>query len=210
MSLAALIVVSTSFAKSNHYAYKHWKIWRSAYGYEFKYPRCWVVEVDSPEESQIVSPISKSLSVTETAKCKRAGIDWAYETASGLSISPVSVQNHKLSEREIYRLEKTSKLHILRGDWGIFKETKVGSAVAVYYVRLIKEVNYKYAQWEYELLCPSEEINVRGPAIKITNGLYSRKFKAGDLALPEPEKTIYASIKCVHPKALKRAKSPIR
>jgi hypothetical protein len=50
-----------------------------------------------------------------------------------------------------------------------------------------------------QLYCNDRKISFTGPMIERPGRSFDEKFKRGDTALPEPERTIYDSIKCTSP-----------
>jgi hypothetical protein len=61
-----------SFAQNTKDTYKQWKTFHSNYGYEFKYPSCWIVGGDSPDEPAIADASSRDILIEETDECPRS------------------------------------------------------------------------------------------------------------------------------------------
>ena len=187
--------------------YPTWKTFHSDYGYEFKYPSCWEVHQDSPDESAPTLGAEKSIAVDETASCPRPRMDPS--SPNGISImggwNPLKSKEEGL--KDLQATLKSADNGVIRrkqpDGWQVYKSLKVGSdGEAIIYVRNVQKTsatgNY-VIRWEMSLYCPTQQINFSGPTIRNPGESYYSKFRAGDLALPEPEKTIYESIRCVEP-----------
>ena len=201
-----LLGASTSFAKGNHYDYKHWKTWRSDWGYEFKYPSCWVLRVNNSDEPQTVTPKSKELSVMETNRCARPQM--AKYVPNGIYISGGAdpLKSVAAGQKQIKSILVHAKNNVIRNVWKTYKHIKINGNDELFWVGVDHDVNYREYRWKVNLYCPTQMISFSGPYIGNPSKTYDNKFKAGDLGIPEPEKTIYASIKCIPSKKLKTPK----
>lgn len=202
-----LLLVSATFSLAHAQEkgpYKNWKDFTSDYGFEFKYPDCWTLKGDSPDAPRIANSSTDSILVTETDICKRPLMYSSAPNGISMFVDPVSLSSKEQGLKEIESVKEHSDSHIARDRWKIYKTLKVeGDGNAQIYVQSNKNVTYKWIRWQMELYCPTRLIRFVGPAIKDPDEALLKKFKAGDLALPEPEKTIYESIKCVEPKIKK-------
>lgn len=176
--------------------YKNWKTFHSDYGYEFKYPDCWKVGnlyVDD-DEAPIESLIT--IFVGEKPNCEgepRANITFTLQNAQ--------IKTKEDGLKEIKSLEMGSTNNILRKDWAFFKRIKIGSDEAYVIVSNKPPIaGHKDIEWAMGLYCPHMKIQIDGPAKLDPDKSLFDKFSSGDAAIPEPEKTIYESIKCVEPK----------
>jgi hypothetical protein len=59
-----------SFGQEKATEYKNWKTFRSDYGFEFKYPDCWELKGNSPDEPPTPTAKSKDLVAKESVRCK--------------------------------------------------------------------------------------------------------------------------------------------
>ncbi len=135
----------------------------------------------------------------ESSIPKRAQFCWFYGRMENL-------ESQDEMPKDIDRTEKWSKLLVTRKEHLIVKRYKLGSNEAITYVENMPQPTYNEIRWHTELYYPTQKIIIGGLTIKEPGQSYYEKFKAGELALPEPEKTIYESIRCVEPKK-KKSKS---
>ena len=93
-------------------------------------------------------------------------------------------------------VEKSSKNAIERKAWLLFKKLKRGADGGFTYVESHKANGYTWIRWEATLYCPKNEVRIAGPEIKNPEPALLEKLKNGDLGMPEPERTIFESIRC--------------
>ena len=188
--------------------YTSWKTFRSDYGYEFKYPSCWEVHQDSPDEPAPTRSAEKVIAVDETASCLRPRMDADAPNGIGIMGGLHPLKSKKEGLKDLQLTEKHADNKIIRRNqvdgWQAYKHLNIGGdGVAIIYISNTagtpKTQNH-VIRWEMSLFCPTQEIDFSGPTIRNPGDAYYSKFKTGDLALPEPEKTIYESIRCVEPK----------
>lgn len=200
--ILVIIMMSSQFANSEDKTpiYKSWKIFRSDYGYEFKYPDCWSLEPARADEPGSIKSTTREISMHEARLCERPQFYPPYQNSVNVigGWNPLKSKDEGLKKLRL--AEMGSDTTVKRDDWKIYKTLTIGSDNAFVYVERFKMVGYEYIQWQMDLYCPTQLIRITGPAIKDPGESYNKKFKAGDLALPEPEKTIYESIRCVEPK----------
>ena len=183
--------------------YSSWKTFRSDYGYEFKYPSCWEVHQDSPDEPAPTRSAEKVIAVDETASCPRPRMHPDVPNGIGImgGLHPLKSKEEGLKKLQLTLRNGDTWIgrRALPDGWQVYKHIKVDThGEAVVYV---ENVNYDHnIRWKMTLYCPTQRIDFSGPQIKNPDESYYRKFKAGDMATPEPEKTIYESIRCVAPK----------
>jgi len=185
-------------AQEKKIEYKNWKTFQSDYGYEFKYPDCWKIDINDPDEKGRFEQIH-NLAVLESKACKTSrrytqvpnGISFTtgYKNSYYDSIKAVDDKKNKL--------EKWSKVEIKNGHHLFFSRKKLDDSEFIDYVEVLHDKIYR---WRRKLFCGLREISVGGPSITTTDSSYLDRFKVGDFALPEPEKTIYESIRCIEPK----------
>lgn len=201
ISVVIVLEAFSSHAEEKTPEYKNWKTFRSDYGYEFKYPDCWAVKGDGPDEPEMATPISKNMFITETEICKRPKMDVDVPNGIGISGGWDHLKSRDDALKRLARSEKNSDITVKRDEWKIYKRLKQdGTNEAFIYVENNHKIGYTYIRWQMDFYCPTEVISITGPSIKDPDENLLKKFKAGDLALPEPEKTIYESIRCVKPK----------
>ena len=198
---AILLGPLLSQAENKVPVYKNWKTFKSDYGFEFKYPDCWIIKGDGPDEPDMAEPESKGIFITETDICKRPIMYSSVPNGIGISAGWESLKSKDEGIKRITIAEKGSNITVQRDDWKIYKSLKInGDGNAFIYVENNNNVTYKYIRWEMSLYCLTHVIRFEGPSIQNPDDALLKKFKAGDLALPEPEKTIYESIRCVESK----------
>ena len=187
-------------AQSKDPRIKSWKTLTNDNGFEFKYPDCWTVRTDNPDEGKDSVTEARDLAIEEGAECKRPLFDPPQQNSIGISGGWDKLRSKEEAMKEITSIESHSQNKILRKEMLIFKHLKVGSDEVIIYVERLPNVNYVQIRWIMKVYCSSVKVSIGGPAIKDPDQVYFDKFKAGDLAMPEPEKTIFESIKCVEPK----------
>jgi hypothetical protein len=176
---------------------KSWQTFRSDQGYEIKYPDCWVVEIDDPDTVGAISA-APSIFIEESTKCSRVRFDPAIP--NGIGIVREMYKTKEAFAKDAMLTEKWNKARVEKKEDLIFKKYKVGKNEVFAYVEVVPSDSSKIRWWT-KIYCPSmRSFSITGPTIKNPNPSYYEKFKAGDLALPEPEKTIIESAHCVEPK----------
>jgi hypothetical protein len=179
---------------------KAWKTFSSNYGYVFKYPDCWVIKSDNPDELDTPLKDAHEIAVEESRSCARPLLNPPHQNVVGFSAGREVTQKKEDLFKEIKRRETDAPTNIARKEWLYFKHLKVDSNNALVDVRFEKNVGYTWIKWEMTLYCSGFKVFYSGPAIKNPDQTYFDRFKAGDIALPEPEKTIFESIHCTEPK----------
>jgi hypothetical protein len=190
----SLLICGSVFADSQNPPIKSWKTFKSDVGYEFKYPDCWKVGFGDVNEQGPLWTL-KYLSVLETERCSRKEFSTSSPKGIGFSVGNGDRGSRKSTEKEIALREKNAPGDLQRKEKLAFTKIKLGSADALAWV----QVEAGYLQWQVKLYCPDWWISVAGPMINNANidpTLYD-KFKKGDLAMPEPEKTVVESIRCI-------------
>jgi hypothetical protein len=85
-----------------------------------------------------------------------------------------------------------------QGETFVFKNFKLGSVDAISWVEKFRGVGHDI-RWQTKVYCPDWWISITGPTIdepNIDKSMFE-KFKKGDLALPEPYKTMINSFRCI-------------
>src|SRR5688572_12705774 len=99
--LALLLGIISDVRAESSPEIKTWQTFRSNFGYEFTYPSCWNVILDSPDENGAVTA-AKNIFIAETSECKRSQL--AQWTPNGISVSggwmPIKSKQQVLSELE--------------------------------------------------------------------------------------------------------------
>jgi len=195
-----MISLFTLSAQATDPRIKSWKTLTNENGYSFKYPDCWTVVTNNPDETEDPVTKAKDIAVEETKACARPQLDPQLQNGIGISAGWTKTSPKEEILKKLERLEKDSSNNISRKDWMFFKHFKIDSDEAYIVVNLYKDVHYNWIRWEMTLYCPKYEVIYGGPAIKNPDQSYLDRFKAGDIALPEPEKTIFESIHCTDSK----------
>lgn len=191
--VCALWIVSLA-ANAADTRIKSWKTLTNANGYTFTYPDCWVVKTDNPDELE--DPVTKAhdIAIAETKSCSRPLLDDPQPNVIGISAGRDKVPLKKQLSEMLAKASSNSKSDTF------FKQIKTGLGEGYLYVDLFNEPGYVWIRWQMRLFCPKSVIFVTGPAIKNPDKAYFDRFKTGDSALPEPEKTIFESIRCTDSK----------
>jgi hypothetical protein len=189
--------VFPAFAEDKPPVYKNWKTFHSDYGYEFKYPDCWLPKASYADDTEPTSSTSKELMVEEQSECRRNSLNPPFANSISFSSGWEKAKNDAEIKNMFDLQEKNSIADIQRKDILGFKRIKVGSHEATIVVRNLTSSKVPSLRWEMELYCTSFLVRVVGPEIQNPTKSYYEKLKSGDLALPEPEKSIYGSLRCV-------------
>ena len=196
-----------SKAETSAIKYKSWKTFQSEFGFEFKHPDCWKIT-----EGHVghLPPYNRQITfaIEETSICSTKAFNPGFPNSLWFH---VKVKYNESAEvypegnpadavKEIKKLGEVSENHITRKDWLIFKRLKFGKNEGLVYVESLQNVGDKGIRWKWNVYCPTWWISIGSPIMKDPDKSYFDKFKAGDVALPEPEKTIIDSIRCEEPK----------
>jgi hypothetical protein len=175
-----------------------WKTFRSDSGFELKYPDCWTVQIDDPDNSM---PLTEALDILvgESTGCPKPRPRFDPETPNGIGISGWEVfKTKEEATKDLAREEPWIKAEILRKEKLAGKRRKLGSDEAVTYIEILP---YNIIRWKTKLYCPHQRaLMIGSPTIKNPKPEMLEKIKAGDLNPPEPERTIIESIRCVEPR----------
>lgn len=170
----------------------HWKVFENGYGYQIKYPDCWEMFIDDPDEEGPFDTI-RHISIQETAACSTKRL---YEDVpNGIGIS-VNIEKRTPGEA-LKEIEIRKKRAPQNDDQPAFKCFKVEKKDAIGWVEKINFLGD--LRWMIKVYCPDWWITLGGPSMDhthVTDELRA-KFKKGDLAYPEPYKTIVDSIRCI-------------
>lgn len=177
--------------------HKSWHTFQNNYGYEFKYPECWIVSNGSPDEEGELNTVS-IIGLREKESCLRAAGDKDISHGIGFlflkKIKSDDIKKSVLSQMEI------SKIQLKNKDWLVFKKIDIeGGGGAVMYVDYQSQLP-KTIRWVMKLYCPSSEFLIAGASTTNPPKELLQKFEKGDLAVPEPEKKVFESIRCIKPK----------
>ncbi len=143
---------------------------------------------------------ARDIAVEETKSCPKPLHNPPQLNSVGFSVGWDKPTKEE-SKKTIQWREKNAKKNIARKDWLYFKHFKVGLDDATVVVEFHKGVKHTSIGWLTEIFCPTVKISFGGPSILDPDPSYFEKFKAGDMAMPEPEKTIFESIRCIKPKS---------
>ncbi len=194
--LLVLMISSINTSAEEKSEYKEWKTFQSEYGYEFKYPACWSLDIDDPDEKGKLEKIH-NLVVTRKS-CKGANETRGKEFVSFTTgYKNFFYDSKALSDDAKVYYERRSKNEMEKGKLPHQKPNTMGDTEFINYVEILPE---SILRWRREIFCGQRRISVLGPEIPAPNNQYIEKLKTGDIALPEPERTIYESIKCMEPK----------
>jgi hypothetical protein len=196
--LGILFWTAFSFGQKEATRYKNWKTFRSDYGFEFKYPDCWVVQGDSPDEPKLATSKSKDIFVGEADECKRPQMAAWVPNGIGFHVDVKPFKSKEEGIAALNKIEKNIKEAAKIGGFKVYRQFDFDQGGAIASVEELQGVGFVEIRWNMELYCLTRRIRIQDPVIKNPDKSYDEKFKAGDLALPEPEKTIYESIKCTN------------
>ncbi len=194
---------SSALAAENQQHIKAWKTFESDAGYRFKYPDCWEVKVgDVAAVREGPMEVQGSIFVQEGAPCVRP--PQVGSGPNGVSFDGGWGPKNKRvdAKKELALRERNAPVDLERKKILFFKHFKQGNNDAIAWV----EDAGRFIRWEYKFYCPDWWITVTGPGLeksKIDKTLLD-KLKNGDEALPEPEKTIIESLRCIPAKLKER------
>jgi hypothetical protein len=172
--------------------YKSWKIFKSDVGYQFKYPDCWEIRIDSPDEEGSLEKV-RNIAVDEGPSCVTKQL---YKSVDPNGIGMTGGYGPKRTRSEAVKEIEFRERSAPGGDL-VFKHFKLGDTDAIAWVE--HWPIGKYIRWQTKVYCSDWWISITGPAIdelNVDKAIYA-KFKKGDLALPEPYNTIINSIRCI-------------
>lgn len=194
---AALLILLPLFVNAGEkpVVIKSWKTFKSDFGYEFKYPDCWEVAIDDTHGEPPISANS-TIFVDESKKCSRAQMDSNAPNGVGFNARKRDFQTQEKTKQSFNNLRKLAVNEANSKESSPVKLFKIGFHDAVAYVEHNKSAHDENIRWHVIYDCPKAQIDLTGPSIRFPPKSYFEKFKAGDLALPEPEKTIIESVRC--------------
>lgn len=186
---------------------KSWKTFQSKLGFEFKYPDCWKVEIDDPDEKGPTES-SKNIFVGEKKECERP--PFAPDVPNGIGFGAGNLFETQQEALDYITKRKSSSIaRVADKTYLIFKDLSNISKENMAYLAYVEVLPYNQFRWRMNLYCQSLlSVSITATDIKNPDPSYYEKFKKGDLALPEPEKTILESVRCIPPKVKSKAQSP--
>jgi len=195
--LFVIVFCHFSFASAEDAVPKlSWQTFHSDQGYELRVPTCWASSIDDPDEQGAVTA-AEHVQFNEGSPCARPRHD--VYIPNGIAIgAEAKFKTPESRTEEINNFEKYMKRRLAEKENILVKRYKIGSDEAIAYIRYMESKNR--IQWRVRLFCPSRSFDIMIMTLKDPAQQYFDKFKNGDLALPEPEKTVLESIKCVDPK----------
>lgn len=197
-----LITISflvSSCATAEDRATNPWRTFQNDYGYEFRYPECWTVKNGDPyDEGEDPKGWSSTYAV-ETKKCRK-DFNEAETNPRSISIDSGGPTDSKTTTAKLSINERYLKSQLERKEWLFYKRIQVdGGGEAVLHVEVFSREKSR-ARWKMHLFCPKREFWVTFYSADAKNKEILEKLKNGDLAVPDPEKTIFESIRCIDPK----------
>ena len=190
------LIIAILFAQTGHAdstKSESWKVFESDFGYSFKYPACWGIRIDSPDERGHLRQIH-NLAVEEKT-CLTPPRD--PEVNNGLGFQASLARHDKAAaaaKLEVVQREVSAELK--NKNYLVSKTQKVDSdGTLVLYVESLSKLR-KIIRWRAELVCPTRLISIGGASLKNPSEEVLKELAAGSLAIPEPYKTIFASVKC--------------
>jgi hypothetical protein len=204
--LAILFLGMPARADSNSSVIKSWKTYKSDLGFAFKYPDCWeLLNEDSNLDSKTV-PIQSAdiFSLVEKKNCARPRFVPSSINGIGFMKGEDIEAKPKEDEAKSTRItDYNGNAAVKGGKYFYYKRGKIGSGDGIMWVESftgVKGSKDSTIRWQFDVACPKRHILITGPAILNPENSYYEKFKLGDLALPEPEKTIIESFRCTSAK----------
>lgn len=173
-----------------------WQTFHSDQGYELRVPSCWSSSMNDPDEKGTVSA-AENVFFNEASTCIRPQHDVYIPNGVGIG-AEAKFKTPASRTEEINNFEKYMKRRLAEKENILVKRYKIGSNETIAYIRYMDQKNR--IQWRARLFCASRSFDITIMTLKDPALQYFDKFKNGDLALPEPEKTVLESIKCVDPK----------
>ena len=174
-----------------------WSTFKSDYGYEVKYPECWEVRNDSPDDGEL--KLIRSINITAGKSCKIKNHDKNF--VHNFGFNALGEINPEFAKKEIINKSEHSKIKLKNREWLAFEKVAVkGNGVATVYVEEYNKTS-KSIRWVVDLYCPTHKYYIIAGGTENPSREILQKFEKSDLAMPEPEKSIFESIRCVKPKA---------
>ena len=163
--LLALITCMSFFAKADGTTVeiKSRKTFKSDFGYEFKYPDCWEVLIDSPSGELPLSR-NKDIAVNETSKCRNERLKMDPNKPNGVGISVIE----RSYESKNQTIELFEKIKLAAAGRAAAKPSmptkffKIAEHNAVAYV----EDHKTFIRWRVIYNCPKAEISLSGPSVR--------------------------------------------
>jgi len=196
LSILFAALSSTALAEAPKY---EWTTFQSDYGYEVKHPTCWIPEINNPDETGEMKQV-KHLFIKEGPTCTTPQRYKFFPNGIGIDISSAASNSLEEMKKKIEGREKFLSTEFKNKKSVFYKKTKIGEDEAIIYVEQFSKFN-PYIRWNMEIFCNHQWIKISSPSIGDPSPSYFEKFKAGDFGLPEPERTIYESIRCINPKS---------
>lgn len=219
--LTSSLLVLFANAEEKKIEYKKWKTLQNINGFEFKYPECWNIIIGGSEEEETDPAKMKFPYIVEGDSCKTPLLrNGSGSNGVGFSMYQDPYKSRKEYDDIVKNREKWAK-DITRSISD--NELKDRSILVINFTKNENYLSTAYAEWldrphpkaklpkgsirwKMELYCPHQHISIGGPIIDNPDPSYIAKFQKGDIALPEPYKTIYESIKCIEPKKVEKKK----
>lgn len=198
--MRVLILILILFPKSSLADEKpasNWKTFQSDFGYEFKYPDCWGM---STFESDEVGPLSKMKNIHIEEKIDCLYPEKKVDHKGAFTFEFQGFRNKLEKESEINKIEEDSKFNIKTKDWILAKKSTIGHVETSFiYIEHWNKKN-KYLRWKAYIQCSNITVLATGPMIFNPDEHLMLSIKSGKNSMPEPENSIYESIRCIEPK----------
>ena len=188
LALGILIFGQNILAEAD--SYKSWKVFRSNYSYEFKYPQCWSVKIDDADYEGKVEG-----SAYVIAQANDCGIKNSVEQSVGFQVDFPKLKTSELTKKIADR-QKELEAGLKNGDILHFEKKTLGGSTT-YSISAYSDPFKKKIFSKMIVFCRSSEITVSGPAISNASAENIQRIKQSGTALIEPAKTIYSSVRCL-------------
>lgn len=193
LSILILTYSLPAFSQVKENKALEWTNFTSNHGYAFKHPSCWMVKIDNPDEKGPLQYI-KDIFVEESSSCARPKFSSEIPNGVGFGFYARKDSEELKGKSDIDQLEKwaTSGKNPLAS-----RRIKLGNDEAIFYVETLSSGELR---WNMMLFCSTYKIKVIGPTMQNPSSGLLEKIKGSNLEIPEPENTIYQSVKCISPK----------
>lgn len=168
------------------------------FGFEVQFPACWEVSSDDPDQEGSFSKM-RYIFVGESASCKTEHRRTNRPNGVSISVTDNALKSAADFSSFVKKQEDWFE-NMSKSNFGLLMKSSKSedsySYSRVFYPDSLKS----YIRWEKYLYCRHATLFINGPSLDAPVDSYLKKFKLGDLAMPEPEKSIVESIKCIEPK----------
>lgn len=194
-------VFSYSELKSVPSSIKEWRNFETTKGFSLKSPTCWEIQNDDIDFEGPAEE-SSTIRLSESAACARPKL---YEEVHGpnsfqVAIFPLVFKTEKERLKELeHEIEVAKKVKATP------ELTEKRSRPFIRHLRIdgddviesVRKLSNGTLRWSKVVYCKNlSKIRISGPMISHPHPKFLDRFENGQFSIPEPEKTIYESVRC--------------